>query len=802
MTSDIMPNKKFDLRLHQRVIRPFISSTFDDMQQERDVLVKKVFPKLRKLCQQRRAVFTEIDLRWGITTEQVAEKKVLELCFEEIDRSLPYFIGVLGERYGSMVDLASIPPHLFESHGWLKEFSRASVTELEIQHAVLQKRLMHGHAWFYFRDPEFIEQTPREEQLKLRETNTESFNSLQELKSKIRKAGADGFCMLRENYQTPEQLGEWVLEDFSRLVDELYPLNELPDQLQQESLNHETYAESLRFAFIGRVEVLHLLNAKAAEVRQPVVLTGDPGCGKSALLAKWVFQWRLDHEDDHIIQHYVRGTSQGGTWQETVHHIIAEVNYISGVKRNIPVKEIGLMSALEECLDDIPNPQRIVLILDGIDQLAHDSYGLQLEWLPRFFHENFMVFISCGDGEALSVLRHRGYEIITVPLFTRQEVIQAIDEFFKLYGNRRLPVDVTKEISSVESVRSPLFLRAILDELRQLGNIDELPGKAHDYFSSEDLEDLFCRIIKRWEHDFGNSPGAPDLVRRSLCLLTCSRLGLSESELSELLGNDSAPLPRHFWTPLFLAAESFLSMNSGLLNINHRFLRKAISRLWGVTSPQEISSPQWATQMFSSQEFHHQLAGYFEKQAISVRKVKELPWQYQEGRDWQPFFDLLDEWSRNPRVEIDMNEIRFHWQRAELEIREINRRFLNIPSLFQRLLAKCLFHRTMEHMGEHKYHLAIVVIDEAIALLKMKEDDKGANEDRAKRLVTALSIKTGLMVGIHRFDKADELLAEQQQISEEFHDEIGMAVVQRLRITVEEDKAAWEQSLNTKTKKL
>ena len=37
----------------QRVIRLFISSTFRDMQAERDELVKRNFPQLRKLCEER-----------------------------------------------------------------------------------------------------------------------------------------------------------------------------------------------------------------------------------------------------------------------------------------------------------------------------------------------------------------------------------------------------------------------------------------------------------------------------------------------------------------------------------------------------------------------------------------------------------------------------------------------------------------------------------------------------------------------------------------------------------------------------
>jgi hypothetical protein len=37
----------------QRVVRVFISSTFRDMFRERDILVKRIFPQLLKLCEER-----------------------------------------------------------------------------------------------------------------------------------------------------------------------------------------------------------------------------------------------------------------------------------------------------------------------------------------------------------------------------------------------------------------------------------------------------------------------------------------------------------------------------------------------------------------------------------------------------------------------------------------------------------------------------------------------------------------------------------------------------------------------------
>jgi len=84
----------------RRVVRVFVSSTFRDMQAERDELAKRTFPALRKLCESRGVTWGEVDLRWGLTEEQQAEGQVLPVCLAEIARCRPYFIGILGERYG------------------------------------------------------------------------------------------------------------------------------------------------------------------------------------------------------------------------------------------------------------------------------------------------------------------------------------------------------------------------------------------------------------------------------------------------------------------------------------------------------------------------------------------------------------------------------------------------------------------------------------------------------------------------------------------------------------------------------
>ncbi len=83
-----------------RVVRVFISSTFRDFGVERDLLMKRVFPELRRRARSRFVEVIGVDLRWGITEEESQKGDTLPICLREIERSRPYFIGLLGERYG------------------------------------------------------------------------------------------------------------------------------------------------------------------------------------------------------------------------------------------------------------------------------------------------------------------------------------------------------------------------------------------------------------------------------------------------------------------------------------------------------------------------------------------------------------------------------------------------------------------------------------------------------------------------------------------------------------------------------
>jgi WD40 repeat protein len=144
-----------------KTVSVFVSSTFDDMHAERDYLVKEVFPRLREWCEQRRLRLVDVDLRWGVTeADATNNKRVVDVCLRRIDDCRPFFICLLGQRYGWIprrqdvtAETSGAYPHIAGALG------AASVTEMEIQHSTVAGKHV-SDAFFYLRDPSYLADLP------------------------------------------------------------------------------------------------------------------------------------------------------------------------------------------------------------------------------------------------------------------------------------------------------------------------------------------------------------------------------------------------------------------------------------------------------------------------------------------------------------------------------------------------------------------------------------------------------------------------------------------------------------------
>ena len=133
----------------------FISSTFQDMQYERDAIHMMVLPRLRDYIRGYGQTVDFSDLRWGINSKDLSEEesavKIIQVCFNEIDKSRPYMIVLLGDRYGWIPDADRIQSLLKLQGICLPRISGKSITEMEIDYGCMAGQEQETEILFYFR---------------------------------------------------------------------------------------------------------------------------------------------------------------------------------------------------------------------------------------------------------------------------------------------------------------------------------------------------------------------------------------------------------------------------------------------------------------------------------------------------------------------------------------------------------------------------------------------------------------------------------------------------------------------------
>jgi hypothetical protein len=297
----------------ERIVRVFISSTFRDMGAERNELVTRTFQRLRKLCDSLGIVWSEVDLRWGITDEQRVNEEVLPICLAEIDACRPYFIGILGQRYGWVCE--SFSHELIERYPWIRGLDGRSITDLEFQHGALKNPALSRRAFFYFRARDIrhpgngTETTGDEQRLpadhESQSSNNVQIANLERLKGEVRASGLP----LRDGYPDPNALGELVFQDLERAIREDFPEANIDHSFFAACRPHETYARERTRVYLARPSDFRHLDDHAASGNLPLVITGPSGIGKSALLANWATQ-RRQNEARPLLEFYVGASAE------------------------------------------------------------------------------------------------------------------------------------------------------------------------------------------------------------------------------------------------------------------------------------------------------------------------------------------------------------------------------------------------------------------------------------------------------------------------------------------------------------
>jgi tetratricopeptide (TPR) repeat protein len=765
----------------ERHIRVFVSSTFRDMAAERDHMVKFIFPELRKLCESRGVTWGEVDLRWGVTEEEAAEGKVLPICLEEIKRCRPYFIGILGERYGWVPE--AISSDLIKREPWLEKYAdrHKSVTELEILHGVLEDPEMANHAFFYFRDPAYLENLPPDAKRKdFISEDSESAEKLHDLKRRIK----DSRFPVREDYANPGALGKFVLADLKGVIDKLWPEGSQLDPLDREAMDHEAFAQSRACVYIGRQEYFERLDAHACgSGEQPLVIVGDSGSGKSALLANWALKHRSAHAGALVLQHYIGGTPYSSEWAAMLRRIMGELKRGFGIAQEIPDQPDALRSAFPNWLHMAAAKGRVILILDALNQLEDRDGAPDLVWLPHIMPPNVRFIVSTLPGRALDEISKRRWPVLKVEPLNAAERGEFVERYLKQY-TKSLNDARTTRITDAPQCANPLYLRVLLEELRLFGEHARLDERIGHYLEAPTIPALFERVLARWEQDYG---GKTHLVSESMTLLWAARRGLSEAELLDALGKanekgEHEPLPRAQWSPLFLAAVDSLVSRGGLLTFFHDFLREAVKNTYLKAPDRQQAAHEKLAEYFRSKilnplgredwslENRVLAAVLSSKEIFNLRTLVELPWQLMKAGAWPRLYALLSEsfyfaklWETS---DVDAKQYWAQLERNGFSMIQAYGPLLDAPDQVSSYPLGAIA-RLLAHAG----HGA-----EALSLQTYLSNQFSQSEDPEdlQRLQSSLGNRAAILHDRGDLDEGMELLVRQEQICRQIGDVDGL----------------------------
>ena len=616
----------------------FVSSTFRDLKEEREELVRRALPRVREFCAERGVVFDEVDLRWGITVEQAESGQIVGRCFHEIDRCRPFFLGLLGDRYGWVPNLnKDIPESLTLQQPWLRDEIGTSVTELEFLYGALREEA-GVHAWFYSR------QAPGVGGESARQAAGEPASSqerLDQLKDRLRRSP----FLFREGFADAEALGDLVYADLTAAIAHIFP-QASAEAAELERARHRSVADRYSIGFAGRDNQQHALGRMLRHRSRCVAIVGPAGAGKAALACHWAkgrqsatqqsttdgawwrpWTWRgrgANRGYQHIVLRIAGVTESSRDVASLSYSLVKEIRDRMHVQRPLPRDPATAAADLPSWLAQAGAVGPMLLVVAGLDRIESDPQRA-LSWLPCPAPPGVDIVITADFGRHIehdeSSPAWAGWQLLRLGPLREEECHAAVDQSFAHVG-KHLPTnaDVVRRMAS----RLPRFVSTFVEAMRSYGEFGEageaLRGRIDWLLESVDERELYQRVVKQCEIDFDRD--RPGLVRDSLALLAASHNGLMEHELLELLGQPGRPVPQFLWTPVRASLRGALVDAGGLVRLAEGPMRELVER-------QFLSPPR------EDGRVRQTLIDYGLRQPASGRKVSELLWQWARLGSWQ-----------------------------------------------------------------------------------------------------------------------------------------------------------------------
>ncbi|XP_048254265.1 nephrocystin-3-like isoform X2 [Haliotis rufescens] len=635
-----------------RTCRIFFSSPFGGMEEERDELTRKYFPQLQHLCSSRGVQFVPVDMRWGITSEAADKAQTVNICLKEVDRC-DIFVGFYGQRYGwhGLQDkaLQQNIDNALSRFPWLKDKRNCSVTELEFLHGHLNKPGATP-ACFCFRDKGYddgkassLEKAgDKKGAAKFQCESADARKRLDSLRHKV-EATKNKTISVHMDYFSPEEGANhmfnaiWEYLTKVLLTEEDEEMSRVTER-QAEQADHDKFQAARQSLYVGGDKYFKQLDkALLSGAAERVLVTGEAGQGKSALLANWVGHVKKTQPRTIVISHYI-GCSQ---FSDKAVNILRRL--VVAITQHLDVKDKGhavtryskldiqeMMADLQTCLQRAEKAKLIVvMVIDGLNKMETPGKTTKaLFWWPDALPKTVKVVLSTIDTDTAALeelVTRRQYRRLTVGDLEVTQRKQICEKALGGYGKALSKQQLQRVVDS-RHTSSPLYLNILVAELEKFGSFRQLDDKLNSLLKSDSIEELCALLLERLESDY-NTTEYPRVVQMVFQLLQVAHEGLSESEITEILD-----IPITIWLPLYCALEQFIVLRSGLLRFSFPQLGHAVEQRYLTSTQDRSSAIKILIKFFGDKRKSHPV---WPQVPYSIRKrpAFELPWLQEELGD-------------------------------------------------------------------------------------------------------------------------------------------------------------------------
>lgn len=669
-----------------RVVRVFVSSTFRDCQAERNILQHLAVPLINQWCAGLRPEplgFNCLDLRWGVTDEQVQEGDVVGICLDEIDRCRPFFIGIMTERYGwhNATKLAGGGDEVnsgnellikcieraAERFPWIKSYDERSVTELEIWHGALRHiESMKSRAFFYYRAADFFAKDQESKKPEDKESELAAAR-LRQLKQEIKEAG---FTV--RDYSSIAEFNDLVQEDMKTMIQDEFPMSQVQEEdefgfgkmgqpisvLEQERLLQESLCRVRVRNFVRSGAAADLLekyisSPKGEEVYQPpVVVFADSGLGKSTLLA-YVAHLARDNGHTACIQFCGCGSglvSKDDVLASLLHQATHYGVVLPNEKFDSPSSRAAAFYQMlsgnfefsnqgdrqfagesdqathEEGGTGSGTDPYLVVVIDALERMEGDGprrkLALSFSWLPKHISTKVRLVVSTANPDILEKFKSDfEWRHCDILPMDKEASGNLIKGVLREQG-KCLAETRLQMITNATQTSNPLYTSILLKELCVCAVHEDLDTHLTNYLKAQNGRELFLMILKRWEDRYGSKTAtSDDNPGQNLVEDVFISLYISNRGMTEGELQQAWGLTSVALSSLLSAAgDSLVTSSSGVLVISHSDLIAACLFRY-------LVDPVTGRWNHNEERVRKRLADFFTQNKVTpLRQAEELPY--------------------------------------------------------------------------------------------------------------------------------------------------------------------------------